>query len=175
MDTSVTLKTLSQDQKKNSTTLTNVNPNASDATLRQYAQRMASLSTDSYAGAEKVEKTNLDDATDKLPRNIVAGTYGDGFETIQPVITNSIQEFGIRYQGPNDPCYITFQRTPENEVCPFKLNSFQGDSEDPLYFDFDDSSPFGSSTTPWTLQVYVPETDVYLSETLTITIQGGDS
>lgn len=175
MDTSITLKTVSQDQKKNTTTLTNVNPNASDATLLEYAQKMASLSTDTYAGAEKVEKTSLDGATVKLPRNVSIGVYGDGFETIQPVLTNSIHEVGIRYQGPSDPCYITFQRPPEGFAQPFELESFEADDEDPLYFAFRGTLPFGTESTPWTMQVYVPESDTHLAETFTITIQGGDS
>ena len=70
METSVSMKTTAQNGTKNTTTLSYVNPNASNQLLKTYAEKLASLTSDTYSGATKIEKTNLDEEqTTKLPRN----------------------------------------------------------------------------------------------------------
>ena len=173
--TSIIIKSVDQENKATSRSITDVSKEATNYQLKAFAQALNATSTNTYTGSSRVQTTDLDDAEEKLPRNISVGTYNDGFQTIEPVITNSIHEFGFRYQGSSDPCYIQFQRPPENEVYPFALQSFQADDEDPLYLAFNETRPFGPDDVQWTLQIYVPESDTHLSETFTVTIQGGNS
>ena len=174
--TSIIIKSIGQDNKATSRSVTDVSNTATPIQLKNFAQALNNTSTNTYTSSSRVQTTDLDDAEEKLPRNISIGTYASGdFETIQPMLNNSIEEFGVRYQGSSDPCYIQFQRPQQGFAQPFKMDTFEADDEDPLYIAFQGSIPFGTETTPWTMQVYVPESSTHLAETLTITIQGGNS
>ena len=124
MDTSITLKTMSTDNKKNTTTLTNVNPTASNATLLEYAQRMASLSSDTYAAAEKVEKSSLDNDT-RLPRNPSMEFLDEVATEIQASLVTAISTFDwnsdqmitIKYTGTSvDSASVIIDKTNSEKL-----------------------------------------------------------
>ena len=88
METSLSMKTTSQTGTKNTTTLSYVNPNASDELLKTYAQKLASLTTDTYNGTTKIQKTDLDtEGEDKLSRTITC-IHNDTTITSNPAVIN---------------------------------------------------------------------------------------
>lgn len=57
--------------KKQTTTITYVNPDASNAVLKTFAQQLNQFTTNGYASADRVETVNVDtDDSRKLQRNI---------------------------------------------------------------------------------------------------------
>ena len=86
METSLSMKTIAQNGTKNTTTLSYVNPNASDELLKTYAQKLASLTTDTYNSTTKIQKTDLDsEAEDKLSRTITC-THNSTTITSNPAV-----------------------------------------------------------------------------------------
>lgn len=116
METSVSMKTIDTSGKKNSTTLSYVNPNASNADLKEYAERLASLTADTYEGATKITKTNLDEEEPtKVARTgyILDSANGTTLTTAVNVNTlgaydynNDNQLFGFNFTGDNAPIHV---------------------------------------------------------------------
>lgn len=87
METSVSMKTVDMSGKKNTTTLSYVNPNASNDLLKTYAEKLASLTSDTYNGATKIEKTDLDETTPTKPQRTVYFEHNE--DTLQSPATFS--------------------------------------------------------------------------------------
>lgn len=172
MDTSISLKTTSQDAKKNTTTLTNVNPNASNSTLLQYAKKMASLSSDTYTGADKIEKTNLDEQGTKIERTLSLIKYQDGevVETVTPAVISNIQGvdgWGIKPSGysPTLVSSVAFDSTS------FACEPTGNDQTEQLvnFFLVGNSPVTGSGA----MTIRTAEDDMYQAAELIVTLQGG--
>lgn len=86
METSLSMRTTSQNGTKNTTTLSYVNPSASDELLKTYAQKLASLTSDTYNGTTKIQKTDLDsEAETKLNRTVTV-VRGNDTLTGDPIV-----------------------------------------------------------------------------------------
>lgn len=180
METSISMKTLAQDGSKNTTTLSYVNPNASDANLKQYAQKLAALTDDTYQGSTKIEKTDLDNPAVKASRDIALWKSDDGgyeYVTVQAAMSNADKGkwFDVRYNG-NDPCYVNFGENGAQ----FKAEVYGGASVEGsaqyagVSWLLDATRPFGTGdTSNATVTVQVPETEAYEAAELQITVTGG--
>lgn len=64
MESSLIINTTSQDGKKLQKTITNLNPNATNAKLGEFAQRLTALTTNTYDKAVRINKIDVteDDA-----------------------------------------------------------------------------------------------------------------
>lgn len=87
------IKTLSTADKSSTTTITNINPSVEDSVILQMAQRLSSLSSDSYVSTNKIITTNLDDEGDN--RQIPNLSVANQTMTIQ----NSSVSNQITYDG----------------------------------------------------------------------------
>ena len=178
METSISMKTTAQNGTKNTTTLSYVNPNSTPSEMKTYAQKLASLTTDSYTGSTRINKTDLDESADKLPRNIAlwrGDEYGENYVTVQAAMSNTDKEhwYDVRYDG-FDPCYVMFGNGSSfmfEDM--FGGASVQG-SEQYAGVGWqirNTTKPFASDST---ITVYVPESDTHQSATLEITVTGGN-
>ena len=60
MDTSLILKTVNSQGKAQQKTVTFANSAASSANLKIFAQKLNALTTDTYVGTSRIDKTDLD-------------------------------------------------------------------------------------------------------------------
>ena len=174
METSISLKTKAQDNTTATTTLSYVNPNASNENLKLYAQKIASLTSDEYMGATKVDKTNLDNeepAVQKLPRNMHL-EYEHA--TIQPALSNANkgQIIDVVYSGGGAPVFTI----DENADFTFGAYFITG-TDTPVAF-----TPIGWSVggmdDPFLanghVTISVAESDTYEAGEIIVTITGGE-
>ena len=177
METSISMKTTAQNGTKNTTTLSYVNPNSTPSEMKTYAQKLASLTSDSYTSSTRIDKTSLDESADKLPRNIAlwrGDEYGENYVTVQAAMSNADKEhwYDIRYDG-FDPCYVMFGNggTFEFETV-FGGASVQGSTQYAgVAWQLGKAEPFMSNNT---ITIYVPESDTHQSATLEISVTGGN-
>lgn len=116
METSLSMKTTDTTGKKNTTTLSYVNPNASNALLKTYAEKLADLTNDTYNSATKIEKTNLDEEPAKTARTGYILTGSEPHATVTaPINVNSLgaydydnthQLYGFNFTGDNAPIHV---------------------------------------------------------------------
>lgn len=74
--TSIEINATDTNDKKLKTTISYVNPNAQPSTLKQFALKLNNLTTNVYESTTRIDKTELDTATDKQARNVVV-SYTD--------------------------------------------------------------------------------------------------
>lgn len=94
--------------KQTTTTISNVNPQATSATMKSFGQQLNALTTNTYQKTDLVETTNVDTETIKImPTIIIGDTYtrdaSTGNVTIPATIENAAGvSFGIamRTQSP---------------------------------------------------------------------------
>ena len=184
MDTSITLKTKSADNKKNTTTLTNVNPTASNATLLEYAQRMASLSTDTYSAAEKVEKSSLDNDT-RLPRNTAMVFCDETVSAVQASLVTAIADFewnsdqliSIEYTGASiDSASVIIDKTNAEKLQGnYIISQPQPGSSDIMLFigTLPGATPLAAGESAY-FTVHADATADYQALDFVVTIQGGN-
>ena len=175
METSISLKTKAQDNTTGTTTLSYVNPNASNENLKLYAQKMASLTSDEYVGAVKVDKTDLDEETGtrvsrEMALVIVPDSGDESIVTDGKAYLASMQAgafYGVSLQGYQD-CYANF-------------GSINTEGSGVVIYGQDDSDSTGASfhveSTIYSgtvVKFYAPQTDTYFAATAEITIVGGE-
>lgn len=68
--TSVVMQTTDQAQKKSSRSITYIDPNASNSDIKNFVEGMNDLTTQTLTAANRVDTTDILDATEKLPRNL---------------------------------------------------------------------------------------------------------
>lgn len=56
---SLVISSTDQSSKKNTNTVTNLNPEATNAQIKQLAQKLIAFTTDTYVGASKVTKESV--------------------------------------------------------------------------------------------------------------------
>jgi len=83
METSLVIKSKDTAQKEVTKSLTNINPNVSNANLKTAAQMFTSISSGTYYSATRVDKTDVDEQTGKTEPTLTVSdnsyTYnGDG-------------------------------------------------------------------------------------------------
>lgn len=169
METSISMRTTAQDGTKNTTTLSYVNPNASDANLKLYAQKLASLTSDTYTGSTKIEKTSLDDAGELLPRNMYLAKGNTSLATPSlDADSNEWELFTVKYEGNGPACFIFPGAVGvENNFC----GVFTGNMFTPVA-PGEGMSPVTGGTCLVTVKV--DANDVYEAGELVITITGGE-
>lgn len=189
METSLSMKTTDTTGKKNTTTLSYVNPNASNNLLKTYAEKLASLTSDTYNGATKIEKTNLDEESTKTARTgyIISGVEKDPRDTITSAINvNSLgaydyneekQLFGFNFTGDNAPIHVITGAdcTPQFMItAPTSPPGPQQPSlcEHPFTVALFSAEDTISGSYPVTLRV--DESETYQALDIVITITGGE-
>ena len=194
METSVSMKTTDTAGKKNTTTLSYVNPNASNEQLKTYAEKLASLTSDTYNGATKIEKTDLDEEqVAKLPRNpYMTHVVNNNEQTISGAIftsdiTTPPEEgigfstedviWDIHYQGDSiSTCYLI---TDSNSGAAFFDIGMSppAPSNGVIYFGLtrvgDGSLGLENGQTA-TFTIHADATDLYEALDFVVTIQGGN-
>ena len=172
METSISMKTTAQDGTKNTTTLSYVNPNASDANLKLYAQKLASLTSDTYTGSTKIEKTSLDDVPAKVPRNMQLAKFVDGGATVTVEASLSNADAGdsfmVVYAGTGEP---KFQWENDGGNFCTSVIMFNDSFKAQPTEDFGEGMWAGGNGH---ITVTVDANDVYDEGELIITISGGE-
>ena len=177
--TSIIIKSVDQENKATSRSVTDVSKTATDQQLKAFAQALNATSTNTYTSSSRVQTTDLDDAVDKSPRNIAlwkGNSQGENYETIQPAMSNADKNlwFDIRYDG-QDPCYIAFGNNGESYAFKYIFggDTIEGSNQYAgVSWQMPSSNPFGDANS--TIKIYVPETNNYQSAELEITITGGN-
>lgn len=170
METSISLKTRAQDGTSATTTLSYVNPTASNANLKLYAQKLASLTSDQYTGSTKVDKTSLDDEAVKAERNI--RIVNDSEETVTPAFSNSNagQYYSVRYDGTGLP-YVKYGNNTWFDAQTAACSTSSGGGSYNWFIMFGESEPI---KTGGTITIGVAEDEVYDVGELVITLTGGN-
>lgn len=78
--TSIEINAKDQNEKTIKTTISYVNPNAQPSVLKNFAQRLNNLTNNTYESTTRIDKVNVDTATDKTARNprVRYWHYGEG-------------------------------------------------------------------------------------------------
>ena len=176
------MKTTAQDGTKNTTTLSYINPDAQASTMKTYAQKLASLTTDSYTSSTRVDKTDLDQSADKTPRGMAlyTGNEGDDYDTyvaIQPAISKANitdKAFDVRYQG-QDPCYVSFGKGGNGWTAEMYGGETLEGAAASLYAGVAWSGISMENSTNFIITVRVDETDTHQAGELQITVTGGNT
>lgn len=64
MATAIAINSTAKDGKRHHNTVTHVNPKASNAQLKEFAQAVNGLTTNSYGGTNRIETSDYDSADD---------------------------------------------------------------------------------------------------------------
>ena len=179
--TSLIIKSVDQDNKATSRSVTDVSKTATNQQLKAFAQALNATSDNTYQGSSRVQTTDLDSSSDKPSREIAlwkSDDGGDTYATVQPAMSNADKGkwFDVRYNG-NDPAYVNFGENGAQ----FKAEVYGGDSVEGstqyagVSWLLDSTRPFGTGeTSNTTVTVYVAETADYAAAELAITITGGN-
>ena len=170
METSISLKTRAQDGTSATTTLSYVNPTASNANLKLYAQKLASLTSDEYTSSTKVDKTSLDDEAVKAERNI--RIVNDSEQTVTPAFSNSDagNYYSVRYDGTGLP-YVKYGDSTWFDAQTSACSTSSGGGGYNWFIMFASSEPIKMSGT---ITVGVAADDVYDEGEIVVTLTGGE-
>ena len=111
--TSLIIKSIDQNNKATSRSVTDVSKTATNQQLKAFAQALNATSDNTYKGSSRVQTTDLDGSSDKPSREIALWKeVGSTYSTVQPAMSNTDKDvwFDVRYNG-NDPAYINFGET----------------------------------------------------------------
>ncbi|MBO4779878.1 MAG: hypothetical protein J5497_04485 [Selenomonadaceae bacterium] len=64
MATAITINATTQDGKRHCKTITDINPKTSNAQLKEFAQALNELTTNTYGGTNRIETSDYDSADD---------------------------------------------------------------------------------------------------------------
>lgn len=172
--TSIIIKSVDQDNKATSRSITDVSKTATNQQLKAFAQAINATSTNTYQSSSRVQTTDLDDAVSKTDRQmalVVIPASGDesvvadgkAYQTSMSAGTF----YGVSLQGYQD-CYANYGQM-ETESSGITL--YGADSSDSTGASFCITNPTYADRV---VKFYAPETDTYLSATAEITIVGGE-
>lgn len=180
--TSLIIKSIDQNNKATSRSVTDVSKTATNQQLKSFAQALNATSDNTYQGSSRVQTTDLDSSSDKPSREIALWRSPDGteaYETIQPALSNANKGnwLEVRYNG-DDPCYINYG---DNGAL-IKAETYGGATVEGsgqysgLAWVLDSTQPFDNTAQgSTTFKVYVNESADYAAAELVITITGGNS
>lgn len=166
--TSIIIKSVGQDNKATSRSVTDVSKNATDQQLKAFAQALNATSTNTYKGSSRVQTTDLDDAEEKLPRNFVFTDKNE--QTVQPYVPKSWQNEGtdeslsLNYDGDGTPDINIGSQTADVKTYLWGANEQQG-------YKFAMGEIYNGNADDFYITVTAAETATYLSESAVITIQ----
>lgn len=99
---SVILNSTNTDGEVKQKSFTDINPNATNAQLKAFTQGMNSLTNNTYNSTYKVERTNVDTATDKTTATITLATESMTLAALKTALksTNRISDISnVSYNG----------------------------------------------------------------------------
>lgn len=105
--TSLIIKSVGQDNKATSRSITDVSKTATAQQLKAFAQALNATSDNTYQSSSRVQTTDLDNVPTKLPRNMQLAKYLDGGATVTVEASlsnaNANDSFLIIYAGEGQP------------------------------------------------------------------------
>lgn len=164
MESSLIINTTSQDGKKLQKTITNLNPNATNAKLGEFAQRLTALTTNTYDKAVRINKIDVteDDAGGGLTPVTVPATF-QGKQIAVLAARNAVclnDPFATaHYTTTTSPVEIYYN----GDATQLNLININGNSNDPeLLTEYDGRSGwFVSGGELLEVLAYTEETDNY--------------
>ena len=113
--TSIIIKSIGQDNKSTSRSITDVSKTATNQQLKAFAQALNATSTNTYQGSSRVQTTDLDDTTEKTARTGYILDAGNSTTLTTAVNVNTLgaydydnanQLFGFNFTGDNAPIHV---------------------------------------------------------------------
>ena len=177
--TSVNITYYDQRGNKGMKAITDINPNASNAEIKDFANGLNALTTNTVASLEKIERTNITAATGKPKVTLAIQPELDEFKgsfteqvsdtaaksTVQTTITTALTMIGTNGDklSVNDHAYIAMAYVPE------------GASETKLKFVADMTKTTGTPVAQAIMDIVFAETDTTAETTYRLTVIRGDT
>lgn len=172
--TSLIIKSIDQDNKATSRSVTDVSKTATAQQLKDFAQALNATSTNTYNGSSLVQTTDLDTAQSKTDRQmnlvIVPADGDESLVTDGKAYQSSMTAgafYGASLLGYED-CYVNYGYL-ESDGSGILL--YGNDSTDSTGASFSITNPNYAGRV---VKFYAPETDTYLEAQAEITIVGGE-
>ena len=154
--------------KKLQKTLTDINPDVDSVALRTFTQSLNSLTTNTYVGTSRVDKTDLANAVAKTTPTF----------TINPARVTLMGEpvsITLTYNGDAKEFVFPMQNMPSTQqnLQLLTVGGFTHTTGTNTYT-FQIGRKSGSTGVQGTLKIQAPETDNYLAAEVSLTIVAGD-
>ena len=172
--TSLIIKSVDQNNKATSRSVTDVSKTATAQQLKAFAQALNSTSTNTYSSSSRVQTTDLDTAQSKTDRDMKLVIIPDSGD-------ESIVSDGKAYQSSMTAGAFYGVSLLGYEDCYANYGQLETESAGIVIYGADSSDSTGASfcITNSTyagrvVKFYAPETDTYLEAQAEITIVGGE-
>lgn len=168
--TSIIIKSVDDNNKETSRSITDVSKTATNQQLKAFAQAINATSTNTYLSSSRVQTTDLDTTEPtKQSRNI--RIVNDSEQTVQASFSdaNAGQYFSVRYDGTGLPYVKYGQGTWFDAQTSAESVSTSGGSYN-WFIMFANSEPIKASST---IKVCVDEDATFAGAELEITLTGG--